>query len=101
MRAVKFVFAIVVLLGGVGLVTGARGDPPARFGRPAIEGISDRLRQCGPLRYGEPRDDCVRGLQQALRTRGAPIRITGNYLSETTRYVKQFQAARHLRTDGV
>lgn len=51
--------------------------------------------------YGEPRADCVRGLQDLLRVHGAPIDTTGNYLDNTTRYVEQFQAARDLRQDGV
>jgi peptidoglycan hydrolase-like protein with peptidoglycan-binding domain len=43
----------------------------------------------------------VRHLQQVLRARGAPINVTGNYLSETIKYIAEFQAGRGLRHDGV
>lgn len=99
MRAMKATVIAVVLLGGLGLV--ASGGPPGAAGPVVEDGAAERLRRCGPMHYGEPHADCVTTLQHFLRARGAPIPASGNYLGSTTKYLRQFQTNRDLRTDGV
>ncbi|GAA4464003.1 peptidoglycan-binding domain-containing protein [Phytohabitans houttuyneae] len=97
MRAIWTVVVAVVLLG----LFGAVADTDAGDVGDSFAGELDGLRDCGPMRWGEARPECVRHLQQVLRARGAPMDVTGNYLRETTRYIKEFQAGRGLHQDGV
>ena len=100
MHALKLALVVFVLLGLAGVVSRFLGDKST--GDTIVAGdVGKGVHDCGPMRYGEPRADCVRHLQEILRTRGAPINATGSYLNDTTKHIKEFQAARGLRQDGV
>jgi peptidoglycan hydrolase-like protein with peptidoglycan-binding domain len=92
---------VIAVLGAVGFVGNMSGGAPGDSDSTTSAAAVDELRDCGTMRYGEVRADCVRSLQELLRVRGAPIDITGNYLNETTKHLKEFQATRGLRQDGV
>src|SRR5690242_7567957 len=100
MGTVRSALAAVALLGVLGTVLGTGSDDDDGDDD-VIAQEFDTLRGCGTMRWEDPRPDCVRRLQRALRVHGAPIRETAAYLAETTKYVSEFQAGRGLAADGV
>jgi hypothetical protein len=96
-RVLRAVFLVFVLLAALGVYGGWSDDSSPDLPDAVLAGLDG----CGPMHYGDLRPDCVTKLQQVLRARGAPIEPTGHYLTETTKRIKEFQAARGLRQDGV
>ena len=101
MRPFKYALVAIVLFAVLGAFGATSEDSPDDDELDRSSVTSPQLHDCTAMQYGDRRANCVRRLQELLRTRGAPMNVTGFYLDQTTRYVQQFQAANGLRQDGV